>query len=111
MAKFESITGRLENFNDHKIKCLKHQLNVFFSFAFCLSAEILKHLHKQSMGHKFWFAIKVYVQKAKTVAEDDMQLTKKISSLFYRKTVCVLECLKSKEEKQKMEKNKNFCCR
>ena len=47
----------------------------------CLSAEILNHFIKnelkQSMGHKLWFALKLSVQKAKTEAEDDMQLTKK----------------------------------
>lgn len=96
MAKFESITGRIifgkvENFNDHKIECLKHQLNVCYYLLISRNLEPFykkkKQKHKQSKGHKLWvFALKLSVQKAKTEAEDDMQLTKKnISSLFYSK--------------------------
>ena len=44
MAKFESITGRIifgkvENFNDHKIECLKHQLNVCYNLLISRNLE------------------------------------------------------------------------
>lgn len=56
MAKFESITGRIifgkvENFNDHKIECLKHQLNVCYNL---LISRNLEPFLKKMNSSKVW---------------------------------------------------------